>query len=254
MDDNKEAIIYSSRDYNKFKIYDWNRQINKGILKRIHKSVTKCGWRQEPIIVDSNYGIIDGQHRYTYAKQHNLPIYYFIADGATREDCQRMNSVRLAWKPQDYIRYYALLGNVDYQRLQALLETYDDFNLGIITYAISDSTTGGHLSQRIVDGTFTCSEADFLKASEMLSYLFALDFYIKRIRGRRTQLYQAIMFCCSLKGFDKERLARRIRETWSTITPPADMESALEILESIYNYRINKENRIYIVTEWKKER
>lgn len=252
--DKKETTIYSTKEYDKFKLYEWNREINKGILKKIHKSVMKCGWRQEPIVVDANYGIIDGQHRYTYAKQHNLPVFYFIADGATQGDCQRMNSVRLGWKATDFIKFYATLGNKDFMNLSELLEMFSGFNLGTIAYAIIGASPTGGLSTKIIDGTFECNDESYLKAVESLSYLKNLEYYIQKIKGRKTQLCQAIIFCYWLDGIDRDRLARRIAETYNSINPPTDMERALEELEFIYNYKIGKFNRVFIVTEWRKGR
>lgn len=244
--------VYETKEYDKFVIYDWNREIQKNTLNKIHKSVIEHGWRVEPIIVNEDYGIIDGQHRYTYAKDHDLPVYYIVVEGLTKEDCQIMNSVRTSWNQSDYIRFYAIQGNQNYSYLMLLDSTYTDFNLGIILYAINGRLVGGCSAKTISEGNFVCTKEQYYHAVEMLDYLSGIFRYIKQIKGRKTQFCQAIMFCLGVDGIDKDRLARKIGENCNTINPPVDMETALQEIERIYNYKLQKSSQLYFVTEWKK--
>ncbi len=251
--ENKEiGKVYETKDYDRFVVYDWNREIQKTTLNKIHKSVVEHGWRVEPIIVNETYGIIDGQHRYTYAKEHDLPVYYIVVNGLTKEDCQIMNSVRTSWSQSDYIRFYAVQGNQNYSNLMLLDSIYNDFNLGIIIYAINGMSAGGGSTKKISEGNFICTKEQYYNAVEQLDYLNTIFKYIKQIKGRKTQLCQAIMFCLDVKGIDRDRLARKISENCNTINPPVDMETALQELERVYNYKLQKNAQLYFVTEWKK--
>jgi len=253
-EDNKIGNIYETKNYNKFILYNWNRNIYKSTLNKLHKSVVENGWRIEPIIVNEEYGIIDGQHRFTYAKENLLPLYYIVIKGLTKEDCQTMNAVRKNWVASDYIKFYAIQGNSNYSNLMILDTTYTDFNLGVIQYAVGDVLAGGGSTNRIIRGDFKCSKEDFENAVEILDYLSNLAPYIKQIKGRKTQLCQAIIFCYRLGKVDIDRLARKIIENCNTMNPPVDMETALRELERIYNYKLQKESQIYFTTEWKKEK
>lgn len=254
MKDKEIGNIYETKNYDKFVIYNWNRDISRSTLNKLHKSVIENGWRVEPIIVNEEYGIIDGQHRFTYAKENGLPVYYIVIKGLTKEDCQIMNAVRTNWVATDYIKFYAIQGNSNYSNLMILDTTYADFNLGVISYAIGNSLAGGGMTNKIMRGEFVCSKEDFENAIEVLDYLSNISYYIKQIKGRKTQLCQALIFCYRLEKTDTERLARKIIENCNTINPPVDMETALQEIERIYNYKLQKENQIYFVTEWKKEK
>ena len=251
-EDLKIGNIYETTNYDKFVIYNWNRDISKNILNRIHKSVIENGWKVEPIIVNEELGIIDGQHRFTYAKEHNLPLYYIIIKGLTKDDCQMMNAVRTNWQQMDYIKFYSAQGNTNYSNLMILDSIYTEFNLAVLIYAINNKLAGGGCSKYIIDGKFICNKEQFNEAVEILDYLNTLSYYIKQVKGRKTQLCQAIMFCYRLEKTDRDRLARKIVENCNMINPPADMETALQEIERIYNYKLQKENQIYFVTEWKK--
>jgi hypothetical protein len=250
--DKEIGKIYESYDYDKFHRYEWNRVLNQNTLRKIDKSVQEDGWKKEPIIVNEEYGIYDGQHRYVYAKENKLPLYYIIIPGLTKEDCQRMNVARTSWVVRDYINFYSALGNTSYLMLANLDSKYP-FDYGVILYALIGMTYGGG-TKIIQNGKFECSSEQYNNAIEKLDYLTDLLYSIKAIKGRRTQLCWAIMYAYELPKIDKNRLAKVIKENCNHINPPVDMETALSEIERIYNYKINKENKIFFTLEWKKNK
>lgn len=254
INDKEIGKIYETKDYEKFNKYDWNREINQSTLRKIDKSVQENGWRVEPIIVNEDYGIYDGQHRYMYAKENNLPVYYMIIKGLTKEDCQRMNAVRTSWKNQDYINFYAIQGNSSYLMLSSLDANYKNFDYGVLLYALNKTTYGGGTLKMLQSGSFECSKDNYIEATYKLDFLTNLLPYLKNIKGRRTQMCWAILFAYDLSGIDKERLSKVIKENCNSINPPVDVESAIKEIERIYNYKIRKENIVYLLTEWKKSR
>lgn len=252
--DKEIGKIYETKDYDKFNKYDWNRNINKATLLKIERSVQENGWRVEPIIVNEEYGIYDGQHRYIYAKEHNLPLYYMVIPNLTREDCQRMNAIRTSWKNQDYIHFYAIQGNPSYLMLSSLDSTYTSFDYGVLLFALNKITYGGGTLKLIQSGNFTCTKEQYADAIDKLDFLTDLLPALKCIKGRRTQMCWAILFAYDLENVDKERLARVVNDNCNNINPPVDIESAIKELERVYNYKIRKENTVYLLTEWKKSR
>lgn len=251
--DKEIGKIYQTKEYEKFIIYDWNRTIDKQTLNKIHKSVEEHGWKVEPIIVNEKYGIIDGQHRYTYAREHNLPVYYIVIKGLTKEDCQIMNSVRTSWKQQDYVNFYAMQGNKNYIFLKALDNMFDDFGLPVITYAINQDCYGGNTTKTLQNGSFECTNVQYNNATEILNYLNNLYEYIKKVPGRKTQLCMALTFCYNHPKIDNDRLAQKIIENCNTMSAIVDMETALKEVERIYNYNLKQKSKIvYILTEYKK--
>ena len=254
MKDKEIGKIYETKEYEKFKFYEWNRNINIATLNKISKSVIENGWRVEPIIVNEEYGVIDGQHRLKYASENDLPIYYMVIPGLTKDDCQMMNSIRSSWLAADYIKFYAIQGNSSYTMLLNLDSVYTNFNYGVLLYALNKEMYGGGSTKKIQDGTFSCTVDEYNSAIEKLDFLNNLLPYIKKVKGRKTQFCWAILFAYEQENIDKERLEKVIIENCNNINPPADMETALKEIERIYNYKIKKENIVYLVTEWKKQR
>lgn len=247
--------IYETKNYNIFKLYEWNRQISKSTLRKLKKSYDVNGWKKVPIIVDERFGIVDGQHRYMFAKENNLPIYFMIIKGITRNDCQIMNSARTGWTAKDYIHFYAIQKKPSYVMLNSLLNTYSNLNLGIIVYATSNLLQGQASTTKIINGTYECTENQYFSAIKVLDFLTKSEEYINKIKGRKTQLCQAIIFALRNVEIDNERLAVKLKENYNSFNPPVDMETALSELERIYNYKLkDRDKRVYLVTEWKKRK
>lgn len=253
--DKEIGKIFETKEYDKFKIYEWNRLINQNTINKIDKSVQENGWRVEPIIVNEEYGIIDGQHRFNYAKNNELPIYYMIIPGLTKEDCQIMNSVRSGWLTSDYIRFYAIQGNVSYARLMILNETYRQINLTSIVYSLVNSHSEGGFAKQIANGKFECTIEEYELAVDILDYINSLMNFIKKVKGKRTSLINAIIWIYKNNLVDLDRLATQIEIFSNEMIGITDMESALKNIDKYYNYNLKKkDNIVYLETEWKKRK
>lgn len=250
-----EGLVIKTYDYNRFKFYDWNRDVSEKGLNRLAASVEKYGWRNDPIIIDEDFGVIDGQHRLVYARKHKLPVYYTIQKDITPLDCQRINSDRRAWTLADYIKYHAFRGNEDYQQIYKLIQRYPDMPVHTIVYACSGrmniSCAGGNSTRKIRAGELTI-RTNVALATKLLDYLQELVPYIKEVGGRVDVLGRAIIYACQVEGVEKERLKAAVKMNCHSMTPAANLEVALKELERIYNQN-KKKNRIYLWTEYQKD-
>ena len=66
-------------DYKKFKIIQGNRALREFHVEYLKKSIMKDNLLYlNPILVNSDYYVFDGQHRLKVAEDLNLPIFYTI--------------------------------------------------------------------------------------------------------------------------------------------------------------------------------
>lgn len=248
-----QETVQKTYNYEQFTLEEWNRKLDKKNLARIDKKVEQEGWRKIPILVDTNGKVYDGQHRLQYAKEHNLPVYYTVIKGLEKQDCQIMNTTQKKWDAKDYIHYYSKLGNENYIRLAQLCEEYSFLAPPIIVTAIKSRGYGGHEQFSTKDGKLIITDREAKKARNKLNFYKKVEPYIKMIKGKTSQLYNAIGFCYDLPEIDNDRLYRTIRERIKTIAPPANLEWALKGLEEIYNWHVKKQDQVYIYTEYKKQ-
>jgi hypothetical protein len=116
-------------NYDIFKFKKNNRDIKH--YKRIVESIKKIGYIDAfPILVNSNFEILDGQNRFFACKELGLPIPYSIYDNIEKSDevMIELNKSAEVWRLESYIKHYAANGNKTYQ----LVSDFDSqYKLGI---------------------------------------------------------------------------------------------------------------------------
>ena len=108
--------IHETKNYSKFSLITYNRNINENHVEKIKNSMKTHG-NQMPIFVDPNFLIMDGQHRFTALKRLGWPIKYIIIDIQGADICDFLidvNTISEKWKPLDYLNMYCQLGNQNY--------------------------------------------------------------------------------------------------------------------------------------------
>lgn len=121
----KKQILETS-DYDLFKRIPGNRPLNQAHIVNLMRSIEERNLLSEnPIEVNKEMQVIDGQHRLEAAKALNLPIYYIVMEiGGTLEDVQRLNRYVKVWSAVDYLNSYTSLGKKEYLRLAEFAEEY----------------------------------------------------------------------------------------------------------------------------------
>lgn len=122
-DKESDIKVYVTEDYSIFNQLKGNREVMPRHVNEIVDSIKKNGYYPVPILVDNNYTIIDGQHRFEALKQLNLPVYY-VKNGFIDNDCIELNVNAKNWNIVDYIKFFASKGLKDYQDLLNLWSPY----------------------------------------------------------------------------------------------------------------------------------
>lgn len=165
--------VYETTDYSIFKMSDGenNRTIKEYGVKPLMRNIKTEGYHYyEPIIVNENMEVIDGQHRLEACKRLGEPVLYGIQKDLTVNHAVKFNETRRNWNKLDYLNVYANAGNPVYIMIRDLYEKHKDnhsvmsiasalcgnsarFSLGRESNSICFS--GGNLKQK-----FTFESAD----------------------------------------------------------------------------------------------
>lgn len=117
------AETLSTTDYSKFKFYKSNRPVRKNPdLENSLLNENKLEYN--PIVVDKNYYIVDGQHRFTICKNNNLELYYTVDPEASEKDVIRLNTTSRNWKLEDYLNHYVERNFEEYVFTKSMVEKY----------------------------------------------------------------------------------------------------------------------------------
>ena len=104
--------VLTTTDYFLFKQIEGNREKNKLQLSKLKKSISD-NYLFTILIVNENYEIIDGQHRFEIIKELGLPLNYVICEGYGLNEVHVLNQNQKTWTISDYMEGYANMGYSD---------------------------------------------------------------------------------------------------------------------------------------------
>ena len=89
-----------TRNYDRFKFVESNRDINDNNVNKIEQSILEIGI-QVPIVVNDKYEIIEGQHRFIALRRNKLVVPYIISTSASEKYIARLQESK-KWNAIDF--------------------------------------------------------------------------------------------------------------------------------------------------------
>lgn len=158
-EENKNFIINSTTDYDKFNLLTYNRPINESHVHRLMKLMRVDNQTDIfPIVVDKDFNVVEGQHRLAAAKALKIPIYYIQSDrDFSQKTISQFNSVHRKWNRSDQAISYA---KQHYDTDEQLMEVLNDPRFsGLISALCKGKFTriqlNGVLKDNIEESTFS---------------------------------------------------------------------------------------------------
>ena len=150
--------IYFSSDYSAFKHVTGNRDIKDSKIKKLIRAI-KAGHDylpQCPILVDEDYNIIDGQHRFYLCKQLKVPIHYIKIKKGGIKEITILNSNNDSWSNNDFLNCYCDMQIEDYKNLHDFKLSNHKFGISMCVALLyhGNSTRGGVTMNIFRDGLF----------------------------------------------------------------------------------------------------
>jgi len=133
--------VYTTTDYSVFKNLQGNRNVNKLHVRRLRESF-KNAYLLSPIIVNENYEIIDGQHRYAAAKELQKPINYIVCTEYGLKEVQILNTNMKNWSKTDYLNAYCDLGYPEYLKFRNFMQRFKGLDIKASEALLTNRATG----------------------------------------------------------------------------------------------------------------
>lgn len=245
--------IDSTTNYSRFKFIDGNRQVHSGRVKKLIRSIKRKNMlAQFPIVCMKNSTglyIMDGQHRYTAAKELGLPIHFIESKNLTVEDMSLSNSNQKGWRPADFVSSYAAQGNPEYITLRDFIAEHGlpvGISAGLLGGSMrslaSETNVGVHTGNfRVVDAPFANKVASAVTACARL-FRSAKD----------NSFVLAIARLLATKIFSITRFISKLENQTSRLTKCASWIQYVELIEEIYNWKARGDDMASLVIETKR--
>ena len=237
-------MTQKTKDYEKFTLLDFNRDVDSRHVKKLKDSISKFGYlHSNPIIVNSGFEIIDGQHRFVACKEMGLPIEYEVIVDANDSIMIDLNNTAKGWTINNFINHYARkTKNQNYLRLQRLVST-TSLGPSVILGLAKGTTCGGTDSSAIRLGTLKFSLDDELRVT---SYLKKVEKISKLLKQKVTGKFcSGLITLSKYKGFKWDTLESKALKYPTMAYPCRTAEEYAMMFKDLYNYGTRKaENRI----------
>ncbi len=234
------VVAQSTTDYGQFRYSLQNRPIDHRHLERLIAAIkNKNLLRDNPIKVNGDGVVIDGQHRLEAAKKLDLPIYFQVTEVMTIEDAASINGPVKKWTSQDFLEVYCNTGNQDYMMLREFVSRYPWMSL---SSAINLTYYGDRTLIGFQSGAYKCNDIDFAEevargAKDFSAYIsyYAEGTFLSAL----AQLFEH-------DGYVHARMVEKLKFASSMMHKCTSAVDYLKLFEAIYNYKTKEENRVYL--------
>lgn len=238
--------VIQTNDYNRFSLLNGNRNVNKLHVERLKSSFQK-NYLLSPIVVNENFEIIDGQHRFNAAKALGLPVNYIVAKGYGLIEVQLLNTNMKNWSKAEYLKSYCDLGFSEYIKMKKFMDHFPDFGIAVSEQLLTN-TYGGVNNRGIaakIDGKNkgrikNFQEGNFKIADLPLAYengekiMMIKPYY----DGFANPVFVAAMIgIFKNKNYNHSQLLQKLRQNPNSLVHCKKSTQYKILIEDIYNYR-----------------
>lgn len=253
------ANIYETTDYGKFVVLKENRDVTEARKKKVRRSIDEIGVLfGEPLVVNEEFEVGDGQARLEVCKERGLPVYYVVQPGIGVKEIAILNSASTNWGMMDFVNSYSEQGIESYVYLSELLNRFGKGHLSFaVVVAVTQDTmnaTGNSAGRTIKSGEFSINKDDKKEIESTLEFLMSVESDAKKIGGNRDYFFLALAWSHRHTEAEQERLRSAARncvvDKDGRKNAVSTVEQALSLVEEAYN-KGKRSNRIYFTSEYK---
>ena len=223
--------VYTTTDYFMFKPIDGNRHKNLLHLKRLKDSIVN-NYLFTVIIVNDNYQIIDGQHRFEIIKELGLPLNYIICEGYGLKEVHILNANSKTWTTDDYLDGYCNLGYKEYLKYRDFKDKYD-FNHNVCIAILGKNRDNTESIKRFWNGEFEI--LDINKSTEIADKIMMFAPFYEGFKRRTFILSLLNLF--DNPNFEFTEMIQKLKIQPTALVDCVNVGQYTSLIEEIYNYK-----------------
>lgn len=222
--------VHTTKDYHLFSPIDGNRNKNLLHVNKLKKSMSEH-YLFTVIIVNENYEIIDGQHRFDVIKELNLELNYIVCKNYGLNEVHILNQNSKTWNADDYLTGYCNLGYDDYIKYENFKNKYK------IGHNEARVLLGGMITKQNIEvfykGDFKIKSLK--KAEEMMDKILLIKPYYEGAK-RRSFIY-AMITILKNEQFVFSEFLKKLKYQSTVLQDCTTTGQYKALIEDIYNYK-----------------
>ena len=235
------GYIYEESDYSVFKKLEDNRILSSTRVKNLIESISKRNL-MNPILVNSNMEILDGQGRFEAKKRLKLPIWYVIQEDGDIDDCILLNQFNKPWSVEDFVNTFANQGNENYIRLR---EVWSSTKAPISLICRLCNRSKQDRTDVIKAGILKFTDNDAETVKRCLAKANDISRALCFDRRHNNNFFVAVKVVIETEGYNHEEMLTKCEQGRTTFVQTGDLESQLKEFTRIYNRNRKANTRLY---------
>lgn len=242
--------IESATDYKKFKILKGNRPVVSGKVKKLVKSV-QGGlnlFRYNPVMVNEDMYVIDGQHRLEACKVLKLPVYYVVVPKITLLQIAELNSASSRWTSKDFFNCFIESGKEDYKALKMFMEKYElKVTVAAQLLMVGSTWAGSGRDDSFRSGTFVVKHKD--KAEGIMKTVRSFAPVAEDGIVSDRNFIRAVQLLMASPTYKHGEVLNKIVGHKLKITKRSSHKEYMHLIEELYNHRCSVRKRLFESTK-----
>tara|TARA_R100000654_G_scaffold68655_2_gene97750 strand:+ start:689 stop:1408 length:720 start_codon:yes stop_codon:yes gene_type:complete len=228
--------VYETKDYKTFSFLSNNRNISNHHVNRIINSMKKKRLIS-PILVNENFQIIDGQHRFLAQKQLKFSIPFVVQEGYGEKETQMLNTTTKNWSLSDWERYYCNKNIKDYIEFSNFRKKYKfDFN---VSYSIITGNQYRDFKRVFEEGYLKIN--NLKRAERNAAKINSISEYFKDYKHR--EFVRAMLTCFKNKDYNHSKFLSKLAYQGTSLVKCVNIKTYYRLIEDIYNFRTREDTK-----------
>jgi hypothetical protein len=248
-------IIGQTYDYPRFRFLESNREVdqaNKNIIRRSLEDVPEL-MPYEPIKVNENWYILDGQHRFEDYRDAGLPVPYMVCPGLRIKHARQLNIIGKKWGPLDYAQSYAKENKEAYKKYLEFRNTFRFDHTTTISYLAGGQRSDIH--RKFKTGDFMVFDEgkarEYMERLESIADIMGLTAgngggnRISRQRKFSAPFANALWGAFDHKDFEWEHFIGRFEQQHKVVMYASNRRKDYErMIEDVYNWNLKGKSNL----------
>lgn len=238
--DHEYGVIKQTTNYNQFRYMGGNRIVDVKHVKELQQQMERNRdmFASMPILVNQDWYIIDGQHRFEAAKALSFPIYYVMQKHVGLSDARQLNIAQKRWGLIDFARSYSDSGRKDYTELLRVKHNYPRIPLSTVADYLNGRRGGGRSTD-----SFRRGDYQIVDMEDGIAALDILTEVIEIFQRPATGAFSAALWhAIHHEDFNSLAFLNKLKENPEKLTMSTSTRAALRNIEDIFN----RHNRITV--------
>ena len=247
--------FFETTDYTKFKKTRGNRPVDAAHVEQLKKLIAEKDL-YDPIRVNKNMEVIDGQHTLEARKQLDLKIPYIIMDSDDILDVARLNTGRKNWSMNDYLNQHCARNKMDYKICRNKMAQFGINVAEAVVLLLKQTSLWSRISNDFKTGRFTIPAGGIEHCDKIGTKLMQLKkfFYgMESVKNKRFKRSMVVSYIVADKHpkFDHKRFKKACESRSSWFLSGTSTADYVAIIERIYNAGLSPKNKINLVEFYK---